>query len=152
MREASWSFVPTAKCGLSRVGACHNKSLRAPPPPRLVGLYSDLVCAAATPAYASIWLASGAVSPNPTIFPTNARRDIFPAFTSAIRLRKCRSFMVLLPCRRARRYLRCRISRRHGFDMLAEDHREEHRLFAASPRVRSASPGTGEPASELSRI
>src|SRR5882762_5693900 len=95
MREASWSFVPTAKCGLSSVGPCHHKSLRAPPPPRLVGLYSDWVCAAATPAYANIWLASGAVSPNSTIFRTNTRRDIFPAFTSATRLRKCRSFMVL---------------------------------------------------------
>src|SRR5712692_3055917 len=68
MREASWSFVPTAKCGLSRVGPCHHSSLRAPPPPRLAGLYSDLVCAAAAPAYANIWLASGAVSPNSNHF------------------------------------------------------------------------------------
>src|SRR5882672_7657201 len=95
MREASWSFVPTAKCGLSSVGPCHHKSLRAPPPPRLVGLYSDSLCAAATPAYANIWLASGAVSPNSTIVRTKSRRDIFPAFTSATRLRKCPSFMVL---------------------------------------------------------
>src|SRR5262249_49587449 len=94
MREASWSLVPTAKCGLSKVGPCHNKSLRAPPPPRLVGLYSDVLCAAAAPAYANIWLASGAVSPSSTIFRTKTRRDIFPAFTSATRLRKCRSFMV----------------------------------------------------------
>src|SRR5262252_10392655 len=133
MREASWSFVPTAKCALSRVGPCHNKSLRAPPPPRLVGLYSDLVCAAATPEYANIWLASGAVSPSSTIFRTKTRRDIFPALTSAMRLRKCRSFMVLLPVVVPRRYLRCRISRRHRVWMLAEENGEEHRLFAASP-------------------
>src|SRR5262249_34347179 len=46
------------------------------------------------PAYASIWLASGAVSPNPTILRTKARRDIRPTFTSAIKFRNCRSCLV----------------------------------------------------------
>src|ERR1700681_1413809 len=47
MREPSWSLVPTAKCGLSSVGPCHHNSLSGPPPRRLVGLYSDFVCARA---------------------------------------------------------------------------------------------------------
>ena len=41
MREPSWSLVPTAKCGLSSVAPCHHSTLSAPPPPRLVGLYSN---------------------------------------------------------------------------------------------------------------
>ena len=34
IREPSWSLVPVAKCGLSRVGPCHHSSFSAPPPPR----------------------------------------------------------------------------------------------------------------------
>ena len=37
--EPSWSLVPTAKCGLSRVTACQYRSFSRPPPPALVGLY-----------------------------------------------------------------------------------------------------------------
>ena len=39
MREASWSLVPMAKWGLSSVAPCHQSTLSAPPPPRLVGAY-----------------------------------------------------------------------------------------------------------------
>src|SRR5262245_18644471 len=81
MRQASWSLVPLAKCGLSRVGACHQSALTRPPPPRLVGLNVHLVCACATPADASIWAAIGAVRPSPTIMETNRRRLKVPAFT-----------------------------------------------------------------------
>ena len=38
MREASRFELPPAKWGLSRVGACHNRILIEPPPPRRVGL------------------------------------------------------------------------------------------------------------------
>src|ERR1700730_93456 len=86
MREPSWSFVPTAKCGLSKVAACQNSILSDPPPPALVGLYSALVGACAKPAWARSWVANGAVRPRPTILRTKARRDVRPAFTPAIRI------------------------------------------------------------------
>ena len=63
-------------------------------PAALVRLVIELSLGGATPAYASIWLASGAVSPNPTILRTKARRDIRPAFTSAIKFRNSRSCLV----------------------------------------------------------
>src|SRR5262249_54673462 len=37
-REPSWSLVPVAKCGFSRVALCHPSTFSAPPPPRFVGL------------------------------------------------------------------------------------------------------------------
>src|SRR5438128_6171880 len=81
MRQASWSLVPLAKCGFNKVGACHQSALTSPPPPRLVGLNVHLVCACATPADASIWAASGAVRPSPTIVCTKRRRLSAPVFT-----------------------------------------------------------------------
>src|SRR5581483_7264510 len=97
MREPSWSLVPTAKCGLSSVAPCHHSTLRAPPPPRLVGLYSNLLCARATPEKSSIWLAIGAVRPSATILRTKARRDTLPSFTFSIRPRSARSSMLRTP-------------------------------------------------------
>src|SRR6184192_2238796 len=82
MREASWSLVPTAKCGLRRVGACHQRVLSRPPPPRFVGLDAHFSWASATPAEASICAAMGAVRPRPTISCTKRRRESRPAFTS----------------------------------------------------------------------
>src|SRR5882724_3330761 len=99
MRAASWSFVPTAKCGLSKVGACQNSILSGPPPPALVGLYSALVGACAKPALARSWVAKGAVRPRPMNLRTRVRRDIRPAFTPASRSRNsCSS--ILSSCRR----------------------------------------------------
>src|SRR5262249_952434 len=49
MRHPSCALVPPAKGGLSSVAPCHHSTLSAPPPPRLVGLYSNLVWARATP-------------------------------------------------------------------------------------------------------
>src|ERR1700730_11245554 len=84
MREPSWSLVPTAKYGLSRVAPCHHSVLSAPPPPRLVGLYTSFDCACATPAEASICAANGAVSPSPTIIWTKPRRLRRPVLTWVI--------------------------------------------------------------------
>src|SRR5882762_1044908 len=84
MRDPSWSLVPTAKCGLSRVTACQYKSLRRPPPPALVGLYGIAVAAIATPEWLSIMPAIGAVRPTAIIRWTKARRDNRPVLTSAI--------------------------------------------------------------------
>src|SRR5512145_2222528 len=91
MREPSWSFVPTAKWGLSRVDPCHHRVLSAPPPPRLVGLYVIRLCACATPAEASIWAAMGAVRPSAIMVWTNSRRPRTPAFTWPIMCRSSRS-------------------------------------------------------------
>src|SRR5262249_46917119 len=85
------SLVPTAKCGLSKVGACQNNVLSAPPPPDLVGLYSADVAACATPAWAKSWAANGAVRPRPIIWRTKARRDIRRTFTAATSCRISRS-------------------------------------------------------------
>src|ERR1700730_13559791 len=85
MREPSWSFVPTAKCGL-RTAASWQNSILGDPPPALVGLYSALVGACAKPAWARSWVANGAVRPRPTILRTKARRDVRPAFTAVIRI------------------------------------------------------------------
>src|SRR6202790_3950843 len=84
MREASWSLVPVAKCGLSRVGPCHHKSFSAPPPPRLVGLYGDGLWAMATPPMARSCVAMGAVRPRPIMRAMKARRSIRPSFTPSI--------------------------------------------------------------------
>ena len=98
MREASWSLVPVAKCGLSSVGACHHRVLSSPPPPRLVGVKAGaLGWAWATPAEASIWAARGAVSPSPIIVCTKARRLRRPAFTSPINsVSACSSMGILV--------------------------------------------------------
>ena len=96
MREASCSLVPVAKCGLSNVGPCHQSTLSAPPPPRLVGLYwnfSSVAAAAGRPEKVSIWAAIGAVSPSATICCTNDRRESLPFFTSAMRPRSAFSSM-----------------------------------------------------------
>src|SRR5215471_18065703 len=97
MREPSWSFVPTAKCGLSRVGACQNSVLSSPPPPALVGLYWVSPGGCAIPALASRRLANGADRPRPSILPTSARRDARPAFAAAMSSRSSRSFIKNLP-------------------------------------------------------
>src|SRR6185503_20888700 len=100
MREPSWSLVPTAKCGLSSVAPCHHRHFSGPPPPRRVGLYVDGDCASATPEYASIWLARGAVRPSPIIFWMKPRRDRRPDFTLPIRRRNCFSFIGIPPPRK----------------------------------------------------
>src|SRR6266446_3618049 len=99
MRDPSWSFVPTAKCGLSKVAACQNSILSGPLPPALVGLYSVLAGVCARPALARSWVANGAVRPSPTILRAKARRDIRPAFTPAIRSRNLCS-CIISSCRR----------------------------------------------------
>src|ERR1700724_1595005 len=99
MRELSWAFGPTAKCGLRKVAACQNSILSDPPPPALVGLYSVLAGACAKPALARSWVANGAVRPRPTILRTKARRDTRPVFTAAIRFRNLCSCIVS-SCRR----------------------------------------------------
>src|ERR1700682_2863711 len=96
MRGPSWSFVPTAECGVSRVAPSHHSVLRAPPPPRFVGLYMSLVWAWATPAEANIWAARGAVSPKPTIIWTKPRRLRRPDLTSLINAFSSRSSMRIL--------------------------------------------------------
>src|SRR5438270_1378223 len=93
MREPSWSLVPTAKCGLSKVGACQNSILSGPPPPALVGLYSAPAGVWARPAWASNRVAKGAVRPRPTILCTKVRRDTRPALTAATRSRRSCSFI-----------------------------------------------------------
>src|SRR5215831_10813075 len=93
MREPSWSLVPTAKWGLSKVGACQNNVLSVPPPPALVGLYSGGVVACAIPKAANRRVAKGAVRPRPTIRRMKARRGTRPAFTAATRSRKSCSFI-----------------------------------------------------------
>src|SRR5262245_53726144 len=98
MREPSWSFVPTAKCGLSKVAACQNSILSGPPPPALVGLYTELAGACARPAWVRSWVANGAVRPRPTILRTKARREVLPTFTRAIR--SCSSCSCIEPPRR----------------------------------------------------
>src|ERR1051326_727971 len=134
MREASWSLVPSAKCGLSKVGPCPHNNLRAPPPPRLVGLYSNRACARATPAKSSIRLASGAVRPKPSILATKLRRDSFPAFTFASRRRNCCSSMAASPPASAHRpAARPRaISSPPGGLMLSEPQLRENRVFRRS--------------------
>src|SRR5213593_1002319 len=91
MRQASWSLVPLAKWGFSKVGACHQSVLTRPPPPRLVGLNVHLAWASTTPADASIWAAIGAVRPSPTIMRTKRRRLKVPAFTRSTSARNSRS-------------------------------------------------------------
>src|SRR5437764_14167285 len=93
MREPSWSLVPTAKCGLSRVGACQNSIFSGPPPPALVGLYSAWAGVCARPAWASKRVAKGAVRPRPTILCTKVRRDTRRALTPATRSRRACAFM-----------------------------------------------------------
>ena len=77
------------------MGACHHSNRNRPPPPRLVGVNpaAGFVCASAMPLAASIWLASGAVSPTPTIVRMNERRERRPAFTSRINPRIAYSSM-----------------------------------------------------------
>src|SRR5215475_12966616 len=79
MRQASWSLVPLAKCGFSKVGACHQSALTRPPPPRLVGFAVHLGWACATPDDASLWASIGAARPSPTILDTIRRLHRFAA-------------------------------------------------------------------------
>src|SRR5882724_4056400 len=98
MRAASWSLVPVAKWGLRSVGACHQRILSGPPPPRLVGVKTGFFAwARATPAEASICAARGAVSPRPTIVCTKPRRLTRPCRTSSINSRSFRSSIQGLP-------------------------------------------------------
>src|SRR5215469_15526640 len=83
MRDPSASLAPTARWGLSNVGACQSSAFSVPPPPALVGLYSVWVAACATPAWVRSWRAKGAVRPRPAIRRTKARREIPPALTAA---------------------------------------------------------------------
>src|SRR5690349_21398398 len=125
MRDASWSLVPTAKCGLSKVGACQNNTLSGPPPPALVGLYSAVCAACAKPAWLSNVLARGAVRPRPTILRTKARRDTRPAFTAAISFRKSCSFM---------EYPRPSLSRHDGLQQTKEQFSSVYYRWQIRPR------------------
>ncbi|MET3345622.1 hypothetical protein ABIF52_006003 [Bradyrhizobium japonicum] len=93
MREATWSLVPSAKCGLSKVGACQIRIFSGPPPPALVGLYGKVASAIATSFQSRIWLATGAAIPTAAIVRMNERRDSVPSFTSAMALRISFSFI-----------------------------------------------------------
>ena len=90
--------MPVAKCGLSSVGACHQRTFSGPPPPRRAGVNAGaLGWAAATPADASIWAARGAANPRPTMVWTKARRVSRPAFTRLINsFNACSSMGILL--------------------------------------------------------
>src|SRR5215216_7883097 len=105
MLEPSVSLVPEDRCGLRMLGACHQKTLSWPPPPRLVGLKS--LCAwgadVATPAPVVAWAAgplsdfvpppqaemiaaiTPALRPMPASLPTNSRRLTRPALKSSTR-------------------------------------------------------------------
>src|SRR5437868_3658125 len=147
MREPSWSFVPTAKCGLSKVAACQYSILSGPPPPALVGLYSALDGACANPALARSCVASGAVRPRPIILRTKARRDVRPAFTPAIRSRNACS-SILSSCRRVSVEMA-------GHHVLRGDFFADRRLARAlrhsmrTPRMKAAAGGWIERARDL---
>src|SRR5215218_9881833 len=106
MLEPSVSFVPEDRCGLRMLGACHQKTLSWPPPPRFVGLKS--LCAwgadVATPAPVVAWAPepplvlfeslpqaemiaaiTPALRPMPASLPTNSRRLTRPALKSSTR-------------------------------------------------------------------
>src|SRR5262245_34001131 len=85
MRNPSELVVPTERCGLRRVGACHQSRRRRPPPPRLAGVKPVLFdWPWATP---GSWADIGAVRPRPTIVCTNERRETRPALTCSSSLR-----------------------------------------------------------------
>src|SRR5882757_694124 len=140
MREPSWSLVPTAKCGLSSVGPCHHSSLSGPPPPRLVGLYSDFVCALATPEYSSIAAASGPVSPTAIILCMKSRRESLPLLTSPIRPRSACSSIDPSECRRRPKQNRLapKGQRRRSRDLSAIDQERSTRLAPQTPAERLA--------------
>src|SRR5262245_5012300 len=74
--------------------ACHQSVLSSPPPPRLVGVNTGLAWAWAwrgPPAASSLWAASGAVRPAPTINRVNSRRETAPSLTRAIHDRSSRA-------------------------------------------------------------
>src|SRR5881397_342173 len=88
MRRPSEFVTPTERCGLRRVGACHQSRRRRPPPPRLVGVKPALFgWPWATPVTGSSWAAIGAVRPSATIVCTNERRETRPALTCSSSLR-----------------------------------------------------------------
>src|SRR6267378_4032543 len=109
MRKPSEFVMPTERCGLRRVGACHQSRRRRPPPPRLVGMKPALFgWPWATLLTASSWAAIGAVRPSPTIVCTNERRETRPALTCSSSLRiSCSSIGASATTKTRTRVLRC---------------------------------------------